>query len=482
MVVDGQIVLLEVDEALASRGLRVGAPDDTPSVGETMTEATDLYAELNTAFASAPIVIDVPDGLSVSAPVVVTHFTASDGIVTLPRVVARVGADASITILDHHSSADVATLTLPVAELAVGAGGSLRYMAVNQLGPRAWQIASQVARGGADSSTLAGERRPRRRLRPRAHRRRARGQGATGNQIAVYFGEQHQMHDFRTLQDHAAPEDDLRPAVQRRGRGAARSVYTGLIQVRKEARGHRRAFQTNRNLKLSEDAWAESVPNLEIETNDVRCSHASAGRPRSTRSSASTSRAAACRPIGRAAHRDRLLQRGARAAARARAGPADLRAEVAGQARAAGDLVSDREHLLLARRAVRHGAPLRRRRRTRSASCASTTTSTRSATRCSHADVSLSRGRGARATSARSSVGSTAARSRWSTGEPQSLPATLPGADLYVSDRRRPGRRRHRGGRRVSRARDRGPPRRRRRDARSSAASTSRSRAARCTR
>jgi Fe-S cluster assembly protein SufD len=55
-------------------------------------------------------------------------------------------------------------------------------------------------------------------------------------------------------------------------------VYTGLIRVRKEARGTN-AFQTNRNIKLSEHAWAESVPNLEIENNDVKCSHASAVGP-----------------------------------------------------------------------------------------------------------------------------------------------------------------------------------------------------------
>ena len=48
--------------------------------------------------------------------------------------------------------------------------------------------------------------------------------------------------------------------------------------MRKEARGTN-AIQTNRNLKLSDDAWAESVPNLEIENNDVKCSHASAVGP-----------------------------------------------------------------------------------------------------------------------------------------------------------------------------------------------------------
>ena len=58
----------------------------------------------------------------------------------------------------------------------------------------------------------------------------------------------------------------------------SKSVYTGLIQIRKNANGTT-AFQTNRNLTLSEGAWAESVPNLDIETNDVKCSHASTVGP-----------------------------------------------------------------------------------------------------------------------------------------------------------------------------------------------------------
>jgi Fe-S cluster assembly protein SufD len=104
------------------------------------------------------------------------------------------------------------------------------------------------------------------------------GKGGTAELTAVYFADGDRMHDFRTLQDHAAPSStsDLlfKGAVQDRGR----SVYSGLIRVRKEARGTN-AFQTNRNLVLSEGAGAESVPNLEIETDDVRCSHASAVGP-----------------------------------------------------------------------------------------------------------------------------------------------------------------------------------------------------------
>ena len=58
----------------------------------------------------------------------------------------------------------------------------------------------------------------------------------------------------------------------------AKSVYTGLIKIHKDAKGSS-AFQTNRNLTLSHGAWAESVPNLDIETNDVKCSHASTVGP-----------------------------------------------------------------------------------------------------------------------------------------------------------------------------------------------------------
>ena len=55
-------------------------------------------------------------------------------------------------------------------------------------------------------------------------------------------------------------------------------MYTGLITIREHARGTA-AYQTNRNLTLSDGAWAESVPNLDIRTNDVKCSHASTVGP-----------------------------------------------------------------------------------------------------------------------------------------------------------------------------------------------------------
>jgi Fe-S cluster assembly protein SufD len=94
----------------------------------------------------------------------------------------------------------------------------------------------------------------------------------------VYFGDGSQMLDFRTLQDHAAPHTRSDLLFKGAVEDQARSVYSGLVHLRPPAQKSQ-AYQTNRNLVLTEGAGAESIPNLEIEANDVRCSHASTVGP-----------------------------------------------------------------------------------------------------------------------------------------------------------------------------------------------------------
>jgi len=165
-----------------------------------------------------------------------------------------------------------------VLQVRAAAAARVQYLAVNELSATAWAIGNQQAEGDRDSSTLlatvalGGDYA---RVRTEA---RLIGPGGSTRQVALYFAGGDQMHDFRTIQDHAAPHtsSDLlfKGAVQDR----SRSVYTGLIRIRENAKGSV-AFQTNRNLTLSEGAWAESVPNLDIQTNDVKCSHASTVGP-----------------------------------------------------------------------------------------------------------------------------------------------------------------------------------------------------------
>jgi len=243
-------------------------PDDRP----------DVFADLNVRFAATTHVL-VPAGVVVEQPILVTHVVPAGGAMVCPRLVIEAGSDSQVTVVERFvSEAGGPALALPVLQVRAGEAARVQYLAINQLSTEAWSIGHQQAVGERDSTTLlasvalGGDYA---RVRTEA---RLVGSGASTRQVALYFAGGRQMHDFRTIQDHAAPHttSDLlfKGAVQ----DHSKSVYTGLIRIRENAKGSN-AFQTNRNLTLSEGAWAESVPNLDIETNDVKCSHASTVGP-----------------------------------------------------------------------------------------------------------------------------------------------------------------------------------------------------------
>ena len=254
----------------------VAGDDDWPDV--IGGDAPDVFAELNAAFMT-PLVLRVPAGRVVTEPVLIEHVVTGEGTATFPRVVIDAGPDSEITVVERvTSAAGQRVLAVPLVQVRAAAAARVRYVGINELDAAAWQIGHQQAVGDRESTiTLATVALGGHYARVRTEARVA-GAGASTRQIALYFAGGEQMHDFRTIQDHDAPHtrSDLlfKGAVQ----DSARSVYTGLIRIRPHARGTS-AFQTNRNLTLSEGAWAESVPNLEIETNDVRCSHASTVGP-----------------------------------------------------------------------------------------------------------------------------------------------------------------------------------------------------------
>lgn len=104
------------------------------------------------------------------------------------------------------------------------------------------------------------------------------GPGADSEMLGVYFGAGEQHHDHYTLQHHVAPH--ARSDVYYKGvaKDEATIVYQGLIKLEPAAQ-KTDAYQTNRNLLLSRKARVESVPQLEIAANDVRCSHGSSIAP-----------------------------------------------------------------------------------------------------------------------------------------------------------------------------------------------------------
>jgi Fe-S cluster assembly protein SufD len=227
------------------------------------------------------VVVDVPRGVVVDEPVVITHRVPA-GCAAFPRTVIRTGDNAACTVVERFvsepSAGDDGSLVVPVLSLRTAPGANVSYLAVNDLDEQSWQVGHQIVTGERDSTTSLST------VTLGGHYTRVRTQasaiasGATMRQVALYFAAGDQMHDFRVIQEHLAPHTTsdmlFKGAVQDR----ARSVYTGLISIAENARGTN-SNQTNRNLTLSKGAWAESVPNLDIETNDVKCSHASTVGP-----------------------------------------------------------------------------------------------------------------------------------------------------------------------------------------------------------
>jgi Fe-S cluster assembly protein SufD len=146
------------------------------------------------------------------------------------------------------------------------------YVAVQKWGRNAWHFGDQRARLGKDaklrlfSVTLGG----------RFSKTRVEGslvgQGADAELKSIYLASGKQFFDFHTLQDHQVgnTRSDLlfKGALQ----DTARTVYAGLIRIEKGA-ARSDAYQANRNLVLSDHAKATSIPMLEIDNNDVRCTH-----------------------------------------------------------------------------------------------------------------------------------------------------------------------------------------------------------------
>ncbi|WP_419851347.1 Fe-S cluster assembly protein SufD [Candidatus Poriferisocius sp.] len=274
---NGRLCGVELRAEAAAQGVEV-RPLGEGDAELAASVDVDLFALMNAAFSVEPLLVRVPSGVNVEGPIVVRHWLDADGAAVFPRLIVDAGADSSVEVLEHYGSAGVAAFVSPVIEIRAAAASRVGYLSMQDLGPKVWHIGSQVSHIGAQahlrssSAALGGEYA---RTRLDTH---LSGRGATGDLISLYFGDGEQTLDFRTFQDHAAPDTTSTLLFKGAVDDSSRSVYTGLIRVRPDARGTN-AYQTNRNIKLSEDAWAESVPNLEIENNEVHCSHASAVGP-----------------------------------------------------------------------------------------------------------------------------------------------------------------------------------------------------------
>jgi Fe-S cluster assembly protein SufD len=234
----------------------------------------DRFSALHAALFTGGTFLYVPDGVVVDKPIIGQHFSHEADTSVLPHTLIIAGRGAKFDYLDEYIAEhdDEAGYRSGSAEIFVGEGAQVGYVAVQKWGRNVWHFADQRAELQKDSNlrlfnvTLGGKF-----SKTRVEASLA-GEGSNAELKSIYFASGNQFFDFHTLQDHRVgnTRSDLlfKGALQ----DVARTVYAGLIKIEKHA-ARSDAYQANRNLVLSDKAKATSIPMLEIDNNDVRCTH-----------------------------------------------------------------------------------------------------------------------------------------------------------------------------------------------------------------
>ncbi len=270
-VVDG--VVTSTGETL--EGVSVTSEVTRRDADDVARYADDAFAHLNAALAPTTIVVRVARGAQVTRPVVIVHRTDSRASFPHTFVTLEDGADA--TVVEYYEGGEDA-LVVPISEYRVGENAVLRLVTYQRLAASAWHIARStgvVARDGRLLQAVVG-------LGGYYDRSRndavLAGPGSHNELRTTFLGAGRQVHDFRTHQLHLGAHSSSLLLSKGAVADESRSIYTGLIEIEHGAR-RTDARQTNHNLLLSPLAHADSVPNLDIRENDVRCAHASSVGP-----------------------------------------------------------------------------------------------------------------------------------------------------------------------------------------------------------
>ena len=257
-----------------------GSVTTSPELLGSVQQGGDALVRLNDAFHPDAVFVDVPAGTAVEEPILVVHWCDAAAAAIFPRTAVHAGEGARVSVVEVFAGPGACeqSLVVPVTELVAAEGASVSYVSLQVLPDAAWSIARLAAARRGSVSAAHVHRGPRRVLRPHQGGRSVDGKDAHSEILSAYLGDGSQVHDIRTLQDHAAPRTTSELLCQGAVAGSSRSVYSGLIRVHRGA-VRSDARQTNHNLVLNEGAHADSVPNLDILENDVKCSHASTVGP-----------------------------------------------------------------------------------------------------------------------------------------------------------------------------------------------------------
>jgi Fe-S cluster assembly protein SufD len=232
------------------------------------------FAALHEAFVKSGTFVYVPKGVEVELPIEIFHWLLGENASVFPHTLLIADELAKVTVIEHFRSAhpDRPGFACGVNDLVVGRGAKLNYVCTQNWNEKSLAIQINSTSVERDASALSlnvhlGG----------AYSRfeglsRLIGEGARSDMLSVAVADNAQEFDTRTLQDHMSPHTTSDLLYKNALNDRARNTFGGLIRVEPHAH-FTDAYQTVRNLLLSDDAEANSMPGLEILADNVKCSH-----------------------------------------------------------------------------------------------------------------------------------------------------------------------------------------------------------------
>ena len=284
VLVDGLAVHVDLEADLAAQGviltsLRSAVEDHADLVEEhlavdALPPEQGKFEALNAALWTDGVFLYVPRGVRLELPVRATRWLSHAGSAVCTRTLVIAEAGSQVSYVEEFLSEDVdeRTLSSSAVEIIAKDGAQVQYVSLQRSGRGVFCQSAQRTLAHRDSAldtlnvSLGGS------VSRVDLNARLLGPGANSDMLGLYFGDEDQHFDHNTSQDHVAP--NARSDLLYKGAldGASRAAFRGIIRVHPGAQGTD-AYQTNRNLLLSDEARADSLPNLEIEADDVKCSH-----------------------------------------------------------------------------------------------------------------------------------------------------------------------------------------------------------------
>jgi Fe-S cluster assembly protein SufD len=280
------LVATQLGPEAAARGVTFGSLDQAPAefleawLHRAVQAGRTRFTSLHAAFRTGGTFLLVPKGERLEAPIETITYVDHPSLAVFPHTVVVVEDGAEVTFVDRYASPPLSgALSDAVVEIYAGPGSNVRYVSLQEWGPGMTHVSVQRALIARDAQLRSLSVAFGASLARAEAESILEGAGGSSEMLGVYFGDGDQHLDHRSIQDHIGDNTSSDLLYKGALRDRSQAIYTGTVIIERGA--HKcDAYQTNRNILLSETAKAQSVPNLEIISNDpVRCGHAASVGP-----------------------------------------------------------------------------------------------------------------------------------------------------------------------------------------------------------